>query len=150
LDIEIKYGNNNMDFNIVTKLLSEVYWSPGITIEEVKTASENSTITAGAFLPEGRQVGFLRVVSDKVRFAYIMEVVVDPEFRKMGIGQKLVKSVVEKEEMKYVYSWVLRTRDAHGVYEKAGFKLIDNPEQWMVLRKKRGDRRFINITNTQN
>jgi len=30
--------------------------------------------------------------------------------------------------MKYVYQWLLRTRDAHGVYEKAGFKLIDAPE----------------------
>jgi ribosomal protein S18 acetylase RimI-like enzyme len=136
----MKYGCNNMDFHFVTKLLSEVYWSRGITFEEVRTASENSTITAGAFLPGGRQVGFLRVVSDKVRFAYLMDVVVDPEFRKMGIGQKMVKSVLESEEMKYVYQWVLKTTDAHGVYEKAGFKLIDNPKQWMILKKERGDR----------
>jgi len=136
----MKYGCNNMDFHLITKLLSVVYWSPGITFEEVKKASENSTITAGAFLPDGRQVGFLRVVSDKVRFAYLMDVVVDPEFRRMGIGQKMVKSVVENEEMKYVYQWVLRTTDAHGVYEKAGFKLIDNPGQWMILKKERGDR----------
>lgn len=129
-----------MDFHFVTKLLSEVYWSPGITFEEVKTASDNSTITAGAFLSDGRQVGFLRVVSDKVRFAYIMDVVVHSEFRKMGIGQKMVRSVLENEEMKYVYQWVLRTTDAHGVYEKAGFQLIDNPEQWMIFKKERGDR----------
>jgi len=146
----IKYGTSNMDFHTVTKFLSEAYWSKGITFEEVKTASENSTITAGAFLSDGRQVGFLRVVSDKIRFAYIMDVVVDPEFRKMGIGQKMVKSVLEYDEMKYIYQWVLRTRDAHGVYEKAGFKQIENPEQWMILRKERGNRssfKFDDILN---
>jgi ribosomal protein S18 acetylase RimI-like enzyme len=146
LEIEIKFGTSNMDFHTVTKFLSEVYWSQGITFEEVKMASENSTITAGAFLPEGRQVGFLRVVSDKIRFAYIMDVVVDPEFRKMGIAQKMIKSILESEEMKYVYQWLLRTRDAHGVYEKAGFKLIDAPEEWMILRKDRGDRSKFNKT----
>jgi len=48
--------------------------------------------------------------------------------------------------MKYVYQWVLMTRDTHGVYEKAGFKLIDTPEQWMILRKERCDRSMFNKT----
>jgi len=96
--LRLNFGTSNMDFHTVTKFLSEVYWSQGITFEEVKWPLRIPQLQPEHFLPEGRQVGFLRVVSDKIRFAYIMDVVVDPEFRKMGIAQKMIKSILESEE----------------------------------------------------
>jgi len=129
-----------MDFDSVSKWLREVYWSPAITKEEVIFGTKNSSFVVGGFDEHGKQVSFLRILSDKVRFAYILDVIVDPPFRKQGIGSAMVKYAMEHPEMSLVYQWVLKTKDAHGVYAKLGFGPINDPERWMIIRGQRGDR----------
>ena len=33
--------------------------------------------------------------------------------------------------------WVLKTRDAHGVYSACGFKVVPDPDDWMVYDPRR-------------
>ena len=33
-------------------------------------------------------------------------------------------------------SWNLRTRDAHQLYTQFGFKVVDNPDSYMICRPK--------------
>lgn len=133
-------GVKNMDFSKVTEMLSKSFWSPGIMIEEVKQGAQNSALVVGAYTEDQIQVGYSRVISDKTRFAYILDVIVDENYRKKGIGQKMIKAILEHHELKDVYQWLLITKDAHGVYDKVGFKPISRPLDWMEIRYDRPKR----------
>ena len=94
-----------------------------------------TALLVGAFTPDNLHgFGFLRVVSDKTRFAYILDVIVDENYRKQGIGQAMVRFLLNHPDLKDVYQWVLLTKDAHGVYKKVGFNPIADPEGWMEIR----------------
>jgi len=133
----LSYGFNQIDFDKVTSMLEKVWWSPGIKKAEVIRGAENSALLVGAFDLQNLQIGYARVVSDKTRFAYIMDVVVDERHRRLGIGQAMISYILNHPELKNVYQWVLLTKDAHGVYSKMGFKALASPENWMEIRKER-------------
>jgi GNAT superfamily N-acetyltransferase len=99
--------------------------------------AQNSALIVGAFSSENEQIGYSRVISDKTRFAYIMDVIVDDKYRKQGIGQAMINYILNHPELKDVYQWLLHTRDAHGVYHKVGFKPVAHPDAWMEIRNNR-------------
>ena len=137
-----------MDFDFVSKWLHDVYWSPGITKPEVVLGAKNSSFVVGGFDELGKQVSFLRIISDKVRFAYILDVVVDPDRRGQGVGRAMVKYAMNHPEMALVYQWVLKTKDAQGVYAKLGFEPMNDLERWMAIQKPRSDRSsFKNVSS---
>lgn len=68
----------------------------------------------------GEQVGFLRVVSDKTRFAYLCDVWVEEKHRGKGLARRMVRLALEHPDFKTV-NWLLATLDAHGVYARIGF-----------------------------
>lgn len=138
-EIIIKDGIEEMDFGKVTKMLSKADWSPGIKINEVKQGAYNSSLIIGAFLPDGTQIGYARVVSDKTRFGYILDVYVHENHRKKGIGQKMLQYILSNNELEDVYQWLLITDDAHGVYRKVGFEPVSRPLDWMEIRNQRPD-----------
>ena len=144
MDTNIKYsikdGYNEMDFDKVTNMLKDAFWSIGIKKPEVIQGAENSALIVGAFTADNEQIGYARAVSDKTRFAYIMDVMVDEKYRKQGIGQAMVKYILNHTELKNVYTWLLATRDAHGVYEKVGFHPLVKPFNWMQIRHERPER----------
>jgi GNAT superfamily N-acetyltransferase len=133
---QIKDGLDHMDFNQVENLLRQVFWSIDIKKAEIIQGSKNSALLVGVF-NMAEQIGFARVISDKTRFAYIMDVVVHENYRKQGIGQLMINYILGHPDLKDVYQWLLRTRDAHGVYKKVGFKSITSPEEWMEIMHKR-------------
>jgi GNAT superfamily N-acetyltransferase len=128
-----------IDFDKVTALLAGAYWSPGIGRSEVVFGARHSTLVVGAYLQD-ELVGYLRVISDRARFAYLVDVIVDPGYRGQGIGQAMVRYALNHERLKAVYQWLLRTRDAHGVYSRFGFINIDQPDRWMVRQTERPKR----------
>jgi len=128
-----------MDFLKVTAMLATAYWSPGIKEPEVKQGAANSALVLGLFY-RGEQIGYCRAVSDKTRFAYIMDVFVDERYRKKGIGQYIVKNLMGHPDLKDVYQWTLITNDAHGVYSKLGFTPLKHPGRWMENKRERPDR----------
>jgi predicted GNAT family N-acyltransferase len=139
MDFTIKYGCLNMNFEKVTAMLSKTYWSPEIRIEEIIKAAQNSALVVGVFF-NTIQIGYSRVISDKTRFAYICDVIVDKDFRKNGAGQLMISSILSHSDMKDVYQWLLVTKDAQGVYAKTGFKELQNPANWMGIINTRPQR----------
>ena len=73
--VEISSIQEKLNLSSIHSMLSKVSWSPGITENEILKGINNSALVVGAYIEQGRQIGFLRVVSDKVRFAYFMDVV---------------------------------------------------------------------------
>lgn len=138
--IEIRDGFENMDFDSVTALLSKAFWSPGIGIDEVKKGAANSALVVGAFIDGMGQVGYARVVSDKTRFAYLTDVIVDERFRKHGLGKMMIRHILSHQELVDVYQWLLITRDAHAFYREFGFQPVSRPLDWMEIREPRPQR----------
>lgn len=85
------------------------------------------------------QVGFLRVVSDKARFAYLCDVWIAESHRGRGLGRLLVRHAMAHPEFATVSTWTLATKDAQSVYAPLGFRDVCEPgaypNTWMILRK---------------
>ena len=131
---EIDDGFARLDFPSLERWLTAAYWSPGIRMPEILKGARNSALNLGCYRG-GEQVGYLRVASDRTRFAYIMDVYVDEGHRKRGLARALVKTAMEHPDLADVYTWLLATRDAQAVYAQAGFGPLPEPGNWMILRK---------------
>lgn len=126
-----------MDFEAVTALLQTAYWCRGIAKKDVLLCAQNSALVVGAFDSGGVQVGFARVVSDRMRFAYVMDVIVAEEFRCRGIASSMMDFILKRSELCNVTHWLLSTQDAQPLYEKSGFQGLQAPEIMMELWKKK-------------
>jgi N-acetylglutamate synthase-like GNAT family acetyltransferase len=130
-----------LDINILHHFLSEdSYWAKGITFEMVRKSIEHSSICFGLFEgnPEkgvAKQIGFVRAVTDFVRFAYIMDVFVVNEYRGKGLSKWMMEIVTEQSDLKDVQKISLCTNDAHGLYAQYGFRVINKPEIYMERKK---------------
>jgi GNAT superfamily N-acetyltransferase len=120
-----------VDLAVVHGFLTASYWSKGIPLEIVRRSIEHSlnfSVYDGA-----RQVGFARVITDYATFAYLGDVFVLESHRGRGLSRWLMEVIVAHPELQGLRRWVLLTRDAHGLYEKVGFKSIAAPERYMEL-----------------
>ncbi|ANH90681.1 MULTISPECIES: GNAT family N-acetyltransferase [unclassified Streptomyces] len=114
-------------------LSTDAYWALGRPRETQDRAIAGS-LNFGVFdTARGEQVGYARVVTDLTTFAWLCDVYVDPAVRGKGLGSALVAAVREHLRPLGVRRIVLATDDAHGVYEKLGFRPLERPGQWMAL-----------------
>jgi GNAT superfamily N-acetyltransferase len=132
---ELSDDSARVDFPRVHSWLSETYWCSGIPFKRLRRGFDNSSVVAGAYLPEHGQCGIARVVTDFTRFAYLMDVFVDPAHRGEGVGKAIVSFLLDHPRMGDIDTWSLATRDAHSLYESFGFTLEPHPERWMVKRR---------------
>lgn len=136
--IRILDGMENMDFGHVAGMLACAAWSPGIGIGEVRQGAIHWALVVGAFCGE-RQVGYVRVISDRTRFAYIADVYVHEEFRHQGIAKRMMEHILTHESLKDVYQWLLKSA-ANELYAQVGFAALSEPERWMEIRNPRPER----------
>jgi GNAT superfamily N-acetyltransferase len=132
-DYEITSDLAGIDWSRVQSWLASSYWTPGISLERVKRAAENSSLVLSAF-KGGSQAAFLRVVSDRTRFAYLCDVWVDLPHRGRGLARQLVQFALNHPDYS-TCNWLLATKDAHGVYEKLGFAPLPDPSRFMAKGK---------------
>jgi GNAT superfamily N-acetyltransferase len=100
-------------------LANESYWAKGRPYEVVERLVREAQRVVGVYDGE-RQVGFARAFTDGVALVYLADVYVLPEYRGRGVGVQLVREMVENGPYAGL-RWILHTRDAHGLYRKAGF-----------------------------
>lgn len=130
MSIEIDQDKDRLDVGFIDRFLrEESYWAQERTIEQTRTAIENS-ICFGVY-DNGKQIGFARVVSDKATFAYVGDVFIIEEYRGRGLSKMLMQAIIEHPELQGLRRWVLATRDAHGLYEQFEFAALRHPERWM-------------------
>jgi len=58
--------------------------------------------------------------------AYLADFFILKAYRGKGLGQWLIKTIIENESLQSIKKWVLHTKDAHGLYQKFGFKAPDD------------------------
>lgn len=135
-EYEIDDDFGRLDFRVLERWLTVSYWSPGIRIPELLQGARNSAVNLGCYRG-AEQVGYLRVASDKTRFAYIMDVYVDEAHRRKGLARALVAEARSHPDLADVYTWLLATRDAQAVYAQAGFGPLPVPGNWMIIRNEK-------------
>jgi len=138
---EISTSRTRLDVAVIHEFLTASYWSPGIPRETVERALEGS-LNFGLYRSVGnsvdttsRQIGFARVVTDGVTFAYLADVFVLPDFRGAGLATWLVAAALTHPALSGLRRILLVTRDAHAVYARCGFTPLARPERFMEINR---------------
>jgi GNAT superfamily N-acetyltransferase len=127
--IQVSTDKKKLDVPFIQNFLKDIYWAAGRTIEEVQKTIDSS-VCFGIYLDE-EQIGFARIITDYVVFAYVMDVFITEQHRGKGYSSILVSAMIEKPILQNIKIWRLATKDAHFLYEKFGFKALAHPERMM-------------------
>ncbi|MEK2475677.1 MULTISPECIES: GNAT family N-acetyltransferase [Streptomyces] len=130
---ELSTDPDRLDVDLVHRWLStDAFWALGRsreTVEQAARASVNFTVHG----PDGSQVAYARVVTDRATFAWLCDVYVAPEHRGRGLGTWLAGAVRDHLAPYRLKRVLLTTLDAHDIYARAGFVPFPTPENLMIL-----------------
>ena len=129
-EFTISTDKSKIDIDYVHGFLTHSYWSPGVPVQTVKRAMENS-LSFGVY-DSDKQVGYARMVTDIATYAYLADVFIDENYRGKGLGKWLVNMILAHPDLQGLRRIMLATRDAHKLYEQLGFTAIPNPDRYMV------------------
>jgi GNAT superfamily N-acetyltransferase len=133
----ISTNKEYLDVDLIHIFLSqEAYWSKGIPKETVIKSIEHTSLCFAVFKGDishevSQQVGFARVISDLATYAYLCDVFILPEYRKLGLSKWLMDIITNHSDLQGVRRFMLATNDAHTLYNKYGFEQIGSPELFM-------------------
>lgn len=127
--ITISTDKSKLNVPFIQNFLKDIYWAAGRTIDEVQ-ATIDASFCFGIYLDE-EQIGFARVVTDYVVFAYLMDVFIDANHRGKGYSSLLIEAMMKEPQLQQVKIWRLATLDAHFLYKKFGFTSLAHPEKMM-------------------
>ena len=128
-EVIISTDVHKLDIPFIHGFISTSYWGKGRTIEQVGKAIENC-FCFGVYL-NNVQIGFARVLTDQVTFAYLMDVFIIEEHRGKGYSKRLLEEIFSHTDFSEVAKWSLATKDAHGLYKQFEFGEIPEPKRYM-------------------
>ena len=131
---EISTDPSRLDAELIHQWLSQdAYWALGRPREKQDLAIAGSLNFGVYDSASGAQLGYARVVTDQVTFAWLCDVYVAPAARGKGLGTALTAAVRDHLAAYGVRRILLTTADAHAVYAKVGFAPLARPENLMAL-----------------
>ena len=134
MSIEFDDDKSRIDVEAIHAFLStQAQWAIGRSVETQQRLVDEASRVVGLY-DAGKQVGFCRCVTDQVAFAYLADVFVLPEYRGRGLGERLVRRMVEDGPFAD-QRWLLHTPDMHPLYRKVGF---GDPSERVMERPRRG------------
>jgi GNAT superfamily N-acetyltransferase len=110
-----------LDLDAVCAMLQSTYWANDRPRSVIEKGIRHSVCLS--LLHDGKQVGFIRGVTDHATFTWVCDVIVHPDHQRKGLGKWIVKCFLEHPDLQTI-SHHLCTRDAHALYEEFGFKRI--------------------------
>jgi ribosomal protein S18 acetylase RimI-like enzyme len=124
ISYQIIDGAENMRTEEIVRLLRMTYWADKRPVAQVEKSVRNSACFGVRVEGEEKLVGFARVISDYATTYYLCDVVIDEAYRHMGLGTALVSHIVSLPELAGLRGLLL-TRDAHTLYEKFGYGVLN-------------------------
>lgn len=118
-----------IQLKVVHEFLADSYWAKNIPIELVKKSLDNSLCFS--LFNDDLQIGFARLVTDYATFAYLADVFVLDKYRGNGLSKWMMEIIINFPDVQGLRTWILKTWDAHGLYEKYGFSSPKFPERVM-------------------
>jgi GNAT superfamily N-acetyltransferase len=132
--LELDDAKERVDLDEVHRFLSEIsYWAKGRPWAVQERLVREAARVVGLYDGD-RQVGFCRAASDGTSFVYLADVYVLEEYRGRGLGEELVREMVERGPLAGV-RWLLHTTNMHRLYRKFGFaepdfKVMERPADY--------------------
>jgi GNAT superfamily N-acetyltransferase len=120
-----------LDLDVIHGFLSRSYWSKGVPRDVVARSIEGS-MCFGIY-HDGVQAGFARVITDYATIGYLADVFVLDEHRGRRLGVWLIDVIMHHPALQGFRVWRLGTRDAHGLYEKFGWRPLAHPDRLMEI-----------------
>lgn len=114
-------------------LCNRSYWAAGRSREAVATTIRHS-LNFGLYDADA-QIGYARLVTDYVSFAWLADVFVLEAYRGQGLAKWLMECLLSHPDVQPINRIALGTRDAHGLYAQYGFNPLAMPERFMERRK---------------
>ena len=136
---EISTDPARLDRQIVLDTLKDTYWARDLSADTVWESVRNSRVY-GLYDPAGAQIGFCRLVTDMTRFAWVSDVFVVESYKGRGLGKWLMAVVIGDPAVAKVNRWMLGTDDAHGLYEKSGFRVFTEADAHATMQLRRPKR----------
>jgi GNAT superfamily N-acetyltransferase len=130
--LELDDDKARIDRAEVHRFLSKVsYWAKGRPRETQEHLIDGAARVVGLYDGD-RQIGFCRAWTDGVSFVYLADVYVLEAYRGRGLGEELVRFMIEESPFAHV-RWLLHTSDMHPLYRKLGF---GDPSQKVMERER--------------
>jgi nitroimidazol reductase NimA-like FMN-containing flavoprotein (pyridoxamine 5'-phosphate oxidase superfamily)/ribosomal protein S18 acetylase RimI-like enzyme len=122
-------------------LVDGAYWNDGFSGATLARAHLGSTAWVGARDAAGALVATARAIGDAEKRAWIYDVMVAPACRGKGVGDAVMRLLLDHPALRRVRRVYLATRDAQAFYQRLGFgdrRELDvrpYPSTEMVLRR---------------
>lgn len=124
-------AKDRIDREEVHRFISGVsYWGKGRPRATQDRLIDEASRVVGLYDGD-RQIGFCRAFTDGLAAAYLADVYVLEEYRGRGLGEALVREMIEHGPYAGV-KWLLHTTDMHPLYRKLGF---DEPNYKVLERR---------------
>jgi len=129
----ISTDKSKLDLAMIHAYLSQrSYWAQGRPLPVVQTSIDHS-LCFGLYDEQSKQVGFARVVTDYVTFAWLCDLFILESYQGQNLGKWLVECVTTHPELQAPRLFILATRDAHELYRRyGGFEALQHTERWMA------------------
>ena len=125
MNFKIIDGIEMMNLEDIVRLLRMTYWADKRTVEQIDKSVHNSSCYGVYIEDEQKLVGFARVISDYATTYYLCDVIIDNDYRHNGLGTALI-SYIEQLPQYAGLRGILITRDAHTLYKKFGYEVLND------------------------
>ncbi len=117
-------GSDKMNLDEVIRLLRMTYWADKRSAEKIEKSMQHSSCYGVRLDDDNKLVGFARVISDCATTYYLCDVIIDADYRHKGLGTALVSYIESLPEYAGLRG-ILITRDAHDLYRKFGYEVLN-------------------------
>ena len=124
MNYRIVEGCENLNLDEVVRLLKTTYWANKRSTEQIEKSMRNSACYGVRLDESGKLVGFARVISDYATTYYLCDVIIDADCRGQGLGTALVAHIESLSAYQGLRGFLI-TRDAHDLYRKFGYEVLN-------------------------
>jgi predicted GNAT family N-acyltransferase len=104
-------------------LFKQMWWTKGRTDGEVATMLKNSMSFGMVEQDSYDLVGYARVLTDEIKYAFIFDVMLAEHLRGRGLGKVLMDAIIAHPRLKNIKNFELTCApDMVGFYERFGFR----------------------------
>jgi ribosomal protein S18 acetylase RimI-like enzyme len=126
------------DTNDYWDLFQTTGWNEeyNFTQQDLENAIKNSWYSNSLY-DDDKLIGFGRVIADGVHHAFIVDLIIHPDYQGQGLGSKLLDRLVTKcNDSKIRDIQLFAAKDKSGFYEKFGFEKRPLNAPGMQLKQK--------------
>ena len=106
----------------LTDFCQDMWWSQGRTRDDVLRMLVSSVSLGMVDSETGDLVAYARIFTDFVKFAYLFDVYVHPNYRNQGLAKRLVQALVNDERLSSLKTFELCCIPEHvPFYKQFGF-----------------------------